>query len=42
MGASTAGIAGQEGEILRKTLPWTVLAFVLTGVATVLLALFMQ
>ncbi|KAK52381.1 L-lactate permease [Bordetella bronchiseptica] len=42
MGASTAGIAGQEGEILRKTLQWTVLAFVLTGVATVLLALFMQ
>ncbi|AOB25574.1 MULTISPECIES: L-lactate permease [Bordetella] len=42
MGASTAGIAGQEGEILRKTLPWTVLAFVLTGLATVLLALFMQ
>ncbi|WP_439810961.1 L-lactate permease [Bordetella bronchiseptica] len=42
MGASTAGIAGQEGEILRKTLPWTVLAFVLTGLATVLLALFMR
>lgn len=42
MGASTAGIAGQEGEILRKTLPWTVLAFVLTGLATVLLALLMQ
>jgi len=42
MGASTAGIAGQEGEILRKTLPWTIVVFILTGVATVLLALLMQ
>ena len=39
MGASTAGISGQEGEILRKTLPWTLAAFVLTGAATVLLVL---
>ncbi|MBX9841905.1 MAG: L-lactate permease [Xanthobacteraceae bacterium] len=39
MGASTAGISGQEGEVLRKTLPWTLAAFVLTGVATVLLVL---
>jgi lactate permease len=37
MGASTAGISGQEGEILRKTLPWTLAAFVLTGAATVAL-----
>lgn len=37
MGASTAGISGQEGAILRKTLPWTLFAFLLTGVATVLL-----
>jgi lactate permease len=40
LGASTAGISGQEGEILRKTLPWTLVAFVLTGIATVLLVLF--
>lgn len=39
MGASTAGISGREGEILRKTLPWTIAAFVLTGAATVLLVL---
>lgn len=37
LGASTAGIIGQEGEILRKTLPWTLVAFVLTGMATVLM-----
>lgn len=37
LGASTAGIIGQEGEILRKTMPWTLVAFVLTGVATVLM-----
>lgn len=37
MGASTAGISGQEGAILRKTLPWTLTALLLTGAATVLL-----
>ncbi|GKY86858.1 L-lactate permease [Sinisalibacter aestuarii] len=37
LGASTAGIAGQEGAIIRKTLPWTIIAVVLTGAATVLL-----
>ena len=37
LGASTAGISGQEGEILRKTLPWTIAAFVLTGVATIVM-----
>lgn len=37
LGASTAGIVGQEGEIIRKTLPWTLVAFVLTGAATVLM-----
>lgn len=42
MGASTTGINGQEGAILRKTLPWTLAAFVLTGFATVLLALIIQ
>jgi lactate permease len=39
MGASTAGIGGQEGAILRKTLPWTLFAFLLTGAATVLLVM---
>ncbi|MFP7674605.1 L-lactate permease [Marivita sp. S0852] len=37
LGASTAGIAGQEGAILRKTLPWTLVAVALTGAATMLL-----
>lgn len=39
LGASTAGIAGQEGAILRKTLPWTFMAVVVTGIATVLLVI---
>lgn len=39
MGASTAGISGQEGAILRKTLPWALAAFLLTGAAAVLLVL---
>ena len=39
LGASTAGISGEEGAIIRKTLPWTIAAIVLTGAATVLLAL---
>ncbi|HYE62389.1 MAG TPA: L-lactate permease [Phycisphaerales bacterium] len=39
MGASTVGISGQESAILRKTGPWTLVAFVLTGVATVVLVL---
>lgn len=42
MGASTAGISGQEGAILRKTLPWTLAAFLLTGAATVLLVLLVK
>ena len=37
LGASTAGISGQEGDILRKTLPWTFVAFILTGAATVVM-----
>lgn len=40
MGASTAGITGKEGEIMRKTMPWTIAAFLLTGVATVILVMF--
>ena len=39
LGASTAGISGQEGDILRKTLPWTLVAFLLTGAATVVMIL---
>lgn len=37
LGASTAGFSGQEGAIIRKTLPWTIVAVVLTGAATMLL-----
>ncbi len=40
LGSSTAGIAGQEGEILRKVLPWTIMTGVLTGIATIILNLF--
>lgn len=40
LGSSTAGISGQEGEIMRKTLPWTLVAFLLTGVATVVMVMF--
>ncbi len=40
LGASTAGIGGQEGDILRKTIPWTIAATVLTGIATVLIVMF--
>lgn len=39
MGASTVGIIGKEGEIMRKTLPWTAAAFVLTGIATVIMVM---
>jgi len=37
LGTSTAGIGGQEGAILRKTMPWTIAATGLTGLATVLI-----
>lgn len=37
LGASTAGISGREGEILSKTIPWTLVAFVLTGFATIIM-----
>ena len=40
LGASTAGIAGQEGAILRITIPWTIVAVIVTGAATVLLVMF--
>ncbi|TFL11453.1 L-lactate permease [Pusillimonas caeni] len=37
LGTSTAGISGKEGDVLRKTLPWTLAAFALTGAATILM-----
>jgi len=37
LGTSIAGIKGQEGTVLRQTLPWTILVAVLTGLATVAL-----
>lgn len=40
LGASTAGISGQEGEIIRKALPWTIAAIILTGIATVIMVVF--
>jgi lactate permease len=39
LGASTAGISGQEGAILRKTMPWTLMAIIVTGATTVLLVM---
>lgn len=35
LGATTAGITGREGEIMRKTLPWAGVVAVLTGAATI-------
>lgn len=40
LGASTTGITGKEGEVLAKTLPWTVIALILTGLGTVALLYF--
>ena len=37
LGTGTAGIIGREGEVLRKTLPWAVLAAVLVGALTMVL-----
>lgn len=39
LGTSIAGIKGQEGAVLRKTIGWTVVVAVLTGAATVVLVL---
>src|SRR5262249_52266855 len=39
LGTSIAGIKGQEGAVLRQTLPWTIIVAVLTGLATVALVL---
>lgn len=37
LGTGPAGIAGEEGTVLRKTLPWAALAVVITGAGTLLL-----
>jgi lactate permease len=39
LGTSVAGIKGQEGAVLRQTMPWTVIVAVLTGLGTLALAL---
>jgi lactate permease len=39
LGTSVAGVKGQEGSVLRQTMPWTVLVAVLTGLATIVLIL---
>ena len=37
LGTSTTGAAGQEGAVLRKTLPWAAVVAALSGLATLLL-----
>ena len=37
LGTSVAGIKGQEGSVLRLTMPWTIIVAVLTGIATIAL-----
>jgi lactate permease len=39
IGTSAARIPGQEGAVLRKALPWTILAGIVTGIGTLLLNL---
>jgi len=39
LGTSIAGVKGQEGAALRQAIPWTILVAVLTGLATIVLAL---
>jgi lactate permease len=39
LGTSIAGVKGQEGAVLRQTMPWTIIVAVLTGLATVALVL---
>lgn len=39
LGTTTAGIQGQEGAVLRRTLPWAGAVAVLTGLATIPFAL---
>lgn len=37
LGTGTAGILGEEGDVLRITLPWVFIMFVLVGIATLLI-----
>ncbi|NLD71223.1 MAG: L-lactate permease [Chloroflexi bacterium] len=37
LGTGTTGIVGQEGPILRRTLPWAAIVAVVTGLVTILL-----
>lgn len=37
LGTGTAGIVGQEGQVLRRTLPWAMAVTVLGGIAAVVL-----
>ena len=39
LGTSIAGVKGQEGAVLRQTMPWTILVAVLTGLGTIALVL---
>jgi lactate permease len=39
LGTSVAGVKGQEGAVLRQTMPWTIIVAVLTGIGTIVLAL---
>jgi lactate permease len=39
LGTSVAGVKGQEGAVLRQTMPWTIIVAVLTGLGTVALVL---
>lgn len=36
LGTGTAGIVGREGEVLRKTLPWTIVTTAIVGLLTLL------
>src|SRR5262249_36481634 len=40
LGTSVARASGQEGAVLRITMPWTILVAVLTGLATIALVVF--
>jgi lactate permease len=42
LGTSIAGVKGQEGAVLRQTMPWTILVAVLTGLGTIALVLARQ
>jgi lactate permease len=37
LSTSIAGVKGQEGAVLRITMPWTIIVAILTGLATIAL-----